>query len=129
LNNPVTNIIEVTVFVGMGAGGALIWPTMLADMCREALVLAIVGGCCYLFGILFYVLGEWKPVYHAVWHVFVVLAAAIHWFCIYLYVVQVNLSDSPTKAAMTDLVDSMTAAASVTASFVNAAKDMSGLHA
>jgi hypothetical protein len=107
----------------MGFGGALMWPLMLSEICREALVLIIIGGCFYLVGILFYIGGEWKPIFHAVWHVFVVLAAASHWFAIYFYVVQVNINDSPGKAAVTDLVDSMSAAASVTASFVNAAKD------
>ncbi len=123
LNNPLTNVIEVTVFVSMGFGGAIVWPTMLGEICREALVLIMVGGAFYLVGILFYIGGEFKPVFHAVWHVFVILAAAAHWFCIYFYVVQVNINDSPGKAAVTDLVDSMSAAASVTASFVNAAKD------
>ena len=90
LNNPVTTVIELTVFLSMGLGSILIWDILVADICREALILIGLGGACYLVGIVFFILGEYKPIYHAIWHVFVILAAALHWFCIYFYVVQVS---------------------------------------
>ena len=110
----------------MGIGGILIWDVMIADICHEALILLLSSGVCYLTGIIFFILGEYKPMYHTIWPVFVVLAAAIHWFCIYFYIVNVSIGDSVMKEAVTDFVDSVSAAATVTASLVQSAKDMSG---
>jgi hypothetical protein len=63
-------------------------------------------------GIIFFILGEYKPIYHTIWHVFVIIAAAVHWFDVYFYIVQVDLT-CPSKDAMNDLVDTVSAAASV----------------
>lgn len=90
LNNPMTTVIELSFFLVMGFGAVLIWDLLLSSICFEALIL--LGGCatCYLTGIVFFILGEYKPIYHAIWHVFVVMAAALHWFCVYFYIVQVS---------------------------------------
>lgn len=34
-------------------------------------------------GIGFYILGEYRPIYHVIWHVCVTIAATLHWFAIY----------------------------------------------
>ena len=105
----------------MGLGVGLVWPLACEELSQEVLTLLLLGGAVYITGIVFFVLGEFKPIYHTVWHLFVVLAAALHWFDVYFFVVRVSL-DSPTKTVVTDLVGSVTdAAVSVTSLAVNAA--------
>lgn len=120
-NNPMTTVIELCIFSCMGMGFLVIWPAFLAVLSQEALVLLWLGGALYLVGIVFFILGEWKPIFHAVWHLFVIAAAATHWFDVYFYVVQVSLDpmNSPTKAAVSDFVDSMNMAASATANMMS----------
>jgi hypothetical protein len=108
----------------MGLGLVMIWPIMVAELAREALILLFTGGALYIIGIVFFILGEYKPIYHTIWHVFVVAAAATHWFGVYFFVIQLSLEDSVAKAAVEDLVDSVSAAATVTANLVNAATNM-----
>ena len=92
LNAPSTTLIELIIFVSMGSGILLVLPEVLAELCREAIVLATLGLMFYGVGIIFFILGEYKPIYHTIWHLFVVAAAAVHWFCIYFFVVQVSYS-------------------------------------
>lgn len=37
---------------------------------------------------LFLLLGEQIPIYHTVWHVFVLVASVMHWFAVFHYTVQ-----------------------------------------
>ena len=64
-----------------------------------------------MVGIAFFILGEYKPIYHVVWHLFVVLAASLHWFCVYFFIVSVDLSLSDggklMKAGMVEMVDTV----------------------
>jgi hypothetical protein len=72
----------------------------------------------YAVGIAFYLLGEYKPIYHVIWHVFVVAAATLHWFAVYFFVVQTDLMYSPTKTVVTEMIETVSAAAaSASASF------------
>jgi hypothetical protein len=109
----------------MGSGCLVIYPLFAEALNKEAMSLILLGLAFYGFGIIFFLLGEYKPIYHSIWHIFVVAAACSHWFAIYFFVVQVELTNSPTKTVVTDIVDSMSMAASVTASMVQAAANMS----
>lgn len=114
-------MVELCVFVSMGAGFLLVWDLMVAELSTSAMTLLMLGNFCYLVGIGFFVMGEYKPIYHTVWHLFVVLAAALHWFCVYFFIVSVDITanDSFTKAKVVELVDTMQAAASATASMMH----------
>jgi glucan phosphoethanolaminetransferase (alkaline phosphatase superfamily) len=103
----------------MGSGVIMVWDLMLLELSKSALVLLFLGALFYLVGIAFFLLGEYKPIYHVVWHIFVIIAACLHWFCIYFFILHVDIEDSPTRAAVSDLVDSVSAAADLTASIVN----------
>eukprot|EP01039_Chlorochromonas_danica_P006851 gene6851-7572_t len=125
LNAPSTTMVELMFFLCMGMGIIMVWPLLAAEMSKEALLLALLGGAFYLVGIIFFILGEYKPIYHVIWHVFVVIAATIHWFDIYFYVVQVDLyPNSPTKAMVEDFVDSVSNAARVVDSMMTVASNM-----
>lgn len=104
-DNIFTTVIELILFVSMGFGIFFVWPILMAEFSNEAIFLLALGGFLYLFGIIFFLLGEYKPIYHSVWHLFVLIAAAVHWFDIYFFVVQKNITDSPTKEVLTEFVD------------------------
>lgn len=114
-------MVELTMFVGMGAGFLVVWDLLLAELSPAAFMLMILGNACYVIGIAFFILGEYKPIYHVVWHLFVVLAAALHWFDVYFFIVSVDItaSDSFAKAHLVEFVDTMQAAASATAHMMN----------
>lgn len=107
---------ELSIFILMGSGAFLVWDLLVAELSSSALTLLILGGACYLIGIIFFILGEYKPIYHVVWHLFVILAAALHWFCVYFFIVSVDITatDSFAKARVVDFVDNVQAAASAT---------------
>lgn len=122
LNNPSTTIVELIFFLTMGFGFLLVLPVMLEELSQQCLLLALIGGLCYIVGIVFFILGEYKPIYHVIWHIFVIVAATIHWFDVYFYVVQVDLyPNSPTKAMVEDIVQKVQSAALVMDSMVASA--------
>lgn len=45
----------------------------------------ILGGISYTIGTVFYTFKMFK-FHHFIWHVFVLIGAILHFFCIYLYV-------------------------------------------
>ena len=45
--------------------------------------LLLGAGFVYSGGITFYVLGTFRPIYHVVWHICVLVATAIIWFDVY----------------------------------------------
>lgn len=127
LNAPTTTMVELCVFISMGVGMIFVWPLMLQELCSAAITLTILGTVFYGVGIIFYLLGEYKPIYHVIWHVFVVAAATVHWFAVYFFVVQTDLMHSPTKTAVEDLMDSMNAAAAQASATFSAATGAGGL--
>jgi hemolysin III len=92
-NSETTTIIELVTFVAMGCSVAFIWPSMSASLSTAAIGLLVGGGAAYVVGIYFFIKGETKPIYHTVWHLFVILGAACHWFDVYLFVVNTRLGD------------------------------------
>lgn len=95
LNNPVTNNIELVLFLTLGCSVFLIWPILLT-LPSGALTLLVIGGLAYVVGILFFILGEIRPIYHVVWHCFVMIGAALHWFDVYFFIVALRIGDEDT---------------------------------
>jgi len=52
------------------------------------LVLLLLGGLSYTFGIVFYV-WETLPFNHAIWHLFVLGGSVLHFFAVLFYVIPV----------------------------------------
>lgn len=61
------------------------WKPLTAGLHDTGVDLLIYGGIAYTLGTVFYV---WRafPYHHAVWHLFVLLGSALHFFAILLYV-------------------------------------------
>lgn len=93
LGSKATTTVELTIFLLMGLGVALVWPEVSSTLSAPAIYLVLGGGAAYIFGIIFFILGEYRPIYHCVWHMFVVLAAALHWFDIYFFIIRTDLGE------------------------------------
>lgn len=68
-------------YVVMGWLIVFAWKPLITNMSTEGLVLLALGGLLYTGGAVFYV---WRgfPYHHAVWHVFVLVAAILVFFAI-----------------------------------------------
>jgi hemolysin III len=79
--------------VSIGAYVLLAWIPLIAMheivrvMPAGALVLVFLGGVLYTLGLLFLVLDEKFPFFHAVWHVLVMSASVVHYCAIMFYVI------------------------------------------
>ncbi|RTZ59384.1 MAG: hemolysin D [Gammaproteobacteria bacterium] len=72
-------------YIGMGWLIVVAASEMLASVPPGGLALLALGGLLYTGGAVFYAL-EHIPYNHAIWHVFVLAAAVLHFLAIYLYV-------------------------------------------
>lgn len=106
LNAPATTMVELTIFLCMGFSVLFVSHLLLVELSSAAMVLCLIGCLCYLVGIFFYIMGEYRPIYHVIWHVFVLAAATVHWFAVYFFVVQTDIVYSPAKTVVADLLDS-----------------------
>jgi len=75
----------------MGCAAFGIWSDLVASIPPTALRLLVAGGFAYILGVPFFVYGEVKPIYHTVWHIFVMIGSLLHWLCIYNYIVVMNV--------------------------------------
>jgi hemolysin III len=59
---------------------------MVAGVAPGGLELLLIGGLAYTGGLVFYV---WHrlPYHHAIWHLFVLMGSALHFFAILFYVI------------------------------------------
>ncbi len=78
--------ISLIAYLTMGWLAILVMDDMRTYLSTETLTLLVLGGLSYTVGAVFYALK--KIAYtHAIWHVFVLIGATLHFFAIYLYVV------------------------------------------
>ena len=90
LNAPSSTVVELITFLTMGLGLFSV-SSEIGLLPAKGLWMLWTGGLAYISGIAFFILGEYKPIYHCVWHCFVVLGAALHWFAIYWYVLPLKI--------------------------------------
>lgn len=77
--------LSLAAYLVMGWLAVLLMDDMQLYLSREALQLLIAGGLAYTVGTLFYALKKVRYS-HAIWHVFVLLGAGLHFLAIYCYV-------------------------------------------
>ncbi|MCH7306681.1 hemolysin III family protein [Acinetobacter sp. NIPH 1852] len=77
--------LSLAAYLVMGWLAVLLMDDMQLYLSREALELLIAGGLAYTVGTLFYALKKVRYS-HAIWHVFVLLGAGLHFLAIYCYV-------------------------------------------
>lgn len=76
----------VALYIGMGWAIVVAVEPMLRLVAVGGLVLLAAGGLAYTAGVAFY---KWKslPYHHAIWHGFVLLGSALHFFAVLFYVI------------------------------------------
>ena len=101
INHPGNQKLKLASFLVMGTACLLIIPDLREFLPPDALWLLIAGGLCYMGGVVFFIKANTVPIYHAVWHIFVLVAAALHWFCIYFYLmnIPINLTENLSSVA------------------------------
>ena len=77
--------VSLAAYLVMGWLAGLVMDDMQRYLSRDAIQLLIAGGLAYTVGTLFYALKKVRYS-HAIWHVFVLLGAGLHFLAIYCYV-------------------------------------------
>ena len=77
--------ISLAAYLVMGWLAVLVMDDMQRYLSTDAIQLLIAGGLAYTVGTLFYALKNVRYT-HAIWHVFVLLGAGLHFLAIYCYV-------------------------------------------
>jgi hemolysin III len=77
-------------YVAMGWLIVIAWNPLTASLPHSGLVLLILGGALYTLGTVFYV---WRafPYHHAIWHVFVLAGAIMHFLTVILYLTPMKI--------------------------------------
>ncbi|MBW1678944.1 MAG: hemolysin III family protein [Deltaproteobacteria bacterium] len=83
-----SSIASVVLYVTMGWAVVVAIKPLLATVAAGGLMLLVVGGLAYTFGIAFF---AWRrlPFHHSIWHLFVLVGSITHFFAILFYVVPV----------------------------------------
>ncbi len=77
--------VSLAAYLVMGWLAVLVMDDMQRYLSKDAIQLLIAGGLAYTVGTLFYALKNVRYT-HAIWHVFVLLGAGLHFLAIYCYV-------------------------------------------
>lgn len=77
--------VSLAAYLVMGWLAVLVMDDMQRYLSKDAIQLLIAGGLAYTVGTLFYALKKVRYS-HAIWHVFVLLGAGLHFLAIYCYV-------------------------------------------
>lgn len=81
---------SLLMYLGMGWACLVCIPEMLVILPPKAIHLLVMGGVAYTSGVPFFVRNN--NLDHSIWHMFVLSGSILHWFCIYLYVVDKDIA-------------------------------------
>lgn len=75
-------------YIAMGWLVVIAWKPLYSGLPQGGIILLVAGGLLYTLGTIFYV---WRgfPYHHAVWHLFVLAGAIVHFFAVLLYVLPI----------------------------------------
>ena len=78
--------LSLALYLGLGWVVVVAINPMLEQVEPGGLLLLLIGGLCYSFGVIFYV---WKRLayHHAIWHLFVLAGSVFHFFSVLYYVI------------------------------------------
>jgi len=79
------DVFSLSLYLTMGWAALLPLWDLLEALPWQGVFFLVLGGVTYTLGVPFYVRN--RNLDHAVWHVFVLLGAAFHWWSVYAYVV------------------------------------------
>jgi hemolysin III len=76
-------------YVVMGWLITFAWEPLVTKLSPQGMTLLFIGGALYTLGAIFYMWRVFKY-HHAVWHLFVLSASIIHFFCVLFYVLPIK---------------------------------------
>lgn len=79
-------VVSMVLYIGMGWTILVAIKPLISTVATGGLILLLLGGLAYTFGILFY---RWNSLkfHHAVWHIFVLTGSILHFFAVLYYVI------------------------------------------
>ncbi len=79
-------ILSTLAYLVMGWMLVVAFYPLSENMALNGILLMVAGGLAYTFGVIFF-LWESLPLNHVIWHIFVILGSALHYFAIFHYVI------------------------------------------
>jgi hemolysin III len=76
---------SIPIYLSMGWAIVFALEPLIAALTPPGFWWLAAGGLFYTVGIVFYVLDDWWPWCHGIWHLFVLAGSASHYFAILLY--------------------------------------------
>jgi hemolysin III len=86
INAPHLKKLSLGLYLGLGWIVVIAIKPMLANVEVGGLLLLLLGGLSYSFGVIFYIRDK-MPFNHAIWHLFVLAGSVLHYFSVLLYVI------------------------------------------
>ncbi len=77
-------IIPIAIYLMMGWACVFAMDPIMASLTDLGFVFLLSGGIIYTAGVIFYVLDNWYPWCHEIWHLFVIGGSTCHYFAIFL---------------------------------------------
>lgn len=77
-------IIPIVIYLMMGWCCVFSMNSIIAALTPLAFDFLLIGGIIYTLGIVFFILDNWYPWCHGIWHLFVIMGSASHYFAIFL---------------------------------------------
>jgi len=81
------DFVSTALYVAMGWLVLIAIKPVMAALPSEGLIMLLVGGLSYTFGVVFYLLDNRLPFFHAIWHLFVIGGSVTHYFAVMFFVV------------------------------------------
>lgn len=78
-------ILPVIIYIAMGWLVLFALDPLLAAIPRAGFLWLLAGGLLYTSGVVFFVLDNWYPWTHGVWHLFVLAGSISHYFAVLFY--------------------------------------------
>lgn len=77
-------IIPIVIYIMMGWACIFTLDVMIEGMSEMGFAFLLAGGIVYTSGVFFYVLDNWYPWCHEIWHLFVMAGSVCHYVAIFL---------------------------------------------
>lgn len=73
---------ELLLYLMMGWAVVLAWDSFTSQMPALSVSWLVAGGLLYTGGVPFFMLADYRPIHHVIWHLFVAAAAICHWIAV-----------------------------------------------
>lgn len=81
------DFLSTALYVAMGWLVLIAIKPVMAALPSQGLIMLLIGGLSYTFGVVFYLLDKRVPYFHTLWHIFVIAGSVLHWFAVMFFVV------------------------------------------